>query len=239
MEAILSAVSPPPSGAAVAFRVIDPDTGPVNLDVDDLQLAATVDGDQADARLDDDEVTVVVDVPAGLEGNVVVTLAVVSNDLELDVDGATVLVVATHRYGATFAGVEALVPNLTITYTGSPSVADVGRWLDELGDRVAGRLGALDGLDVDAVASIAARARGLVHLGAASYAEDAAHPDRTTSQPDARYGAVLWARFLEGLEELASDVDELLAGTGATPGVASAGAAASFPPPLFRRDAAY
>lgn len=234
MAAILAAVTPPPAGAAVAFRVLD--GGPVNLDVDDLELAALVNGDPVDTRLDDDEVTIVVDVPPGLEGSIGVALAVSSVDLDLDLVGAVVLEATAHRYGATFAGVEALVPNITVDYSSTPNVGDVHRWLDELGARVAGRLGELDELEPGDLEVITERASGLVHLGAAAYVEDAAHPDRASTQGDARYGAVLWARFLEGLEELAVDVGELLAGAGVTPTVPARPAAASFPPPLFQRD---
>jgi hypothetical protein len=55
------------------------------------------------------------------------------------------------------------------------------------------------------------------------------HPERATQQGERRYGDVLWSRFLEGLDDLAADLERRLVEGGT---VAAGGrVAASFPPP--------
>lgn len=225
-------VASPPNGALAAFRVLEAGV-PVNLDVDDLELTAPA---GYVLRLEDDELTVTL---AGAGDPGPVDVGVASGTLALALEATVLVELVTHRYGASSAGVEALVAGLTLGPSSTPSVGDVDRWLDELAARVAGRLGDLSKLTDAQRAAVDARAAGLLHLGAGAYAEDAAHPDRVSSQADDRYGAVLWARFLEGLGELEDDVDELLAAAGAGPATGARHAAASFPPPLARRDAAW
>lgn len=227
-------VTPAPLGHLAAFRVLDDEGAAINLDVDDLELYALVDGVAADARLDDDELTLTVDVDPGPVGQLVY-LAAASTVLEFEFDGRLVFDLAAHPFGSTIAGVEALVANITVNYASSPGTGDVARWLDELGAVVTGRLGVLDGIPDAIRTNLTARAAAALHLGAGAYLEDAAHPDRVSSQGDDRYGAVLWARFEAAVDSLAGDADEARL----TAGVITAPvhkAAASFPAPLFRRD---
>lgn len=135
-------------------------------------------------------------------------------------------------YDATADGVRALVPNVPITANSRPSEAQVAGWIVELAAHVDARLGPLDDLDAANVARIETEARRLVHLGAAAYTEDAAHPERA-SKADTRYGAVLWARFTQGLDALEVTLGELRAGEEEAEGAGDLGPVRySFPPPM-------
>lgn len=156
-------------------------------------------------------------------------------------------------FGATVAGVRALVPDAPIPETLPAGVkgVDAGMvrgWLRELSGRVDRRLAGWRGLRLERNADEQAEdapspreafvdaARGLVLTGAASYTEDARFPTRS-EQNDSRYGAVLWRRFEAGLAELDAWLKAEL-DTGdekdLDPATAAADAPAySFPPPAF------
>lgn len=129
-------------------------------------------------------------------------------------------------FGATVAGVEALLPDATI-YDVLPAgrkgvtKAQTAAWLDELSGRVAIRLGGwarlratvLDGEPVDAATpytQLVDAARTVVHNGAASYVEAARFPERAAAA-DTSYAGVLWARFTDGLADLAGWLERELA----------------------------
>ena len=238
MATILVPSAPVPAGALAAYQAVDdsdPET-PLSFDVDDLNVAVAVDAQAGEFdRLYGDRLLVAygpVDLPAG---DHVVVVSVESATLGVLVTVASRVTTTAARYGATVAGVEALASDLRITYKANPSAADVTRWLDELGERVAGRIGPIEELTPALADLYTSRAAGLVHLGAAAYAVDAAHPDRITKQGDERYGAVLWARFVDGLAELGADVDRDRESEGLDPLGGLARAGAWFPPPLFSR----
>lgn len=222
-------------GDLAVIEAIDDDGLPVNLDVDDLDVTVDLDGVETPYRLADDDLSFAVPRPAGITaGRHRVDVHVASDDLGIDLDLTLTATVALAAYGATVAGVEALLTGVTVTYASNPSVADVLGWLDDIGARVMVRIGDLTGLT--SAAAFTARARGLVHLGAGAYASDAAHPERAGSQRDERYGAVLWARFEDGLAELEAAVDEARKSDGlpGADGTTVLHPAASFPAPAWR-----
>lgn len=250
MTFALAAVTPAPPGTLGAFRVYDDGapTVPVNLDVDDLTLTAYAVDVMAELTvvLDaGDESTVIVAGPTGdplPAGPHLYDLTVTSGTLDLEVTARATVDVAGIMYGATIAGVEALVSNLTVTYSSNPSAADVTRWLGDAANLVASRIGNLDDLTAAGdttgdVATFTARAAAIVQLLAGAYTEDAAHPDRITSQADTRYAAELERRAMEQLTDLEAQVAVARVTFGLPPlNMAHRGAGASFPPPLFRRD---
>lgn len=132
----------------------------------------------------------------------------------------------------TVAGVQALVEPV-IEAGSKPSVAEVEDWLAEYAAAVGARLASYDDLDDPWPATVELNARRLVHLAVAATVVDASYPERAT-RTDEDYGSVLWARYTEGLEDLAAQVEELLTGEEG-PGTTTAEAVASFPAPLFRQ----
>jgi hypothetical protein len=203
--------TPPPAGVLAVVGLLDAGDR-INLDVDDLDVDVRIDGLASTAwRHRADDLAIEVVGSATVVGVVDVAVTITSDELGIG-DGVTVaLAVAVDevRYGATVAGVEALVTDLTVTYATNPSVADVRGWLGDIAGRVAARVGDLDELGDEWGPLLTTRARGLVHLGAAAYTEDAAHPERIRAQGDARYGAILWARYVEGLDALAVEADRV------------------------------
>lgn len=143
----------------------------------------------------------------------------------------------TVPYGATVEGVRDLLPHRTIDASSSPSEADVTGYLVAVGARTAARLGPPTSwpADVDP-AVVNDAARGLVELGAAGYTDDASFPERASTVGSSRYGAVLWERYREGLDDLVRIVNPP-AGPGAVnttgrPAIHTA-------PPLFTRAGGY
>jgi hypothetical protein len=156
-------------------------------------------------------------------------------------------------FGATVAGVRALIPDAPIPEqlaTGVKGV-DAGMvrgWLRELSGRVDRRLAGWRGLRLERNAEETAEdapsprealietAAGLVHTAAASYTEDARFPTRA-EQNDSRYGAVLWRRFEAGLAELdgwlRDQLDEGDEGDLEPEAAAADAPAYSFPLPAF------
>lgn len=158
-------------------------------------------------------------------------------------------------FGATRAGVLGLVPETRLVpgdvlVEGRYGVteAQVDRWLDELSGDVSVRLDGwerlsdnpvLDDQGAELIAGDRTRLRawaaGVVHNGAASYLEDARHPERAGVN-DTAYGAVLWARYEAGLDKLAAWLELRLAspdaGDAEEPVAELAGIAYSFPTPL-------
>lgn len=128
-------------------------------------------------------------------------------------------------FGATRAGVTALVPEAKLVPGDGPLVAgqygvteaQVDAWVDELSESVAmtldgwERLSVVDTLAADGTTILVVSdrerflgsARTLVHNGAASYLEAARHPERAAVN-DTSYAAVLWARYTDGLDRLAA-----------------------------------
>lgn len=235
MVALPIVTTPAPPGVLARVGAYIVGTGIANLDVDDLEVTIAPPGPEWRRTGDDLAIDIIGDHP-GPDG-LAVTIA--SAELDVDVLVGVLPAVVDPLYGAAVAGVEALVTNLTLTYATNPSTADVAGWLVELGQRVAARIGPLDELDADVAELLTTKARGVVHLGAAAYTEDAAHPERITKQGDDRYGAILWARFTEGLNELAELVDRERGADDLDPLAGRQHAGASFPAPMFRRDANY
>lgn len=145
----------------------------------------------------------------------------------------------TVPFDATVEAVRDLLPHRTIDATSKPSEADVVGYLVAVGNRTAARLGPASGwpATVDP-AVITATARGLVELGAGAYADDASFPERASTIGSSRYGAVLWERYKEGLDELVRIVNPPPA---PSPGnINTTGRPAIHtPPPLFTRATAY
>ena len=156
-------------------------------------------------------------------------------------------------YGATRAGVTGLVPEARLVpgdvlvegRYGVPE-AQVDRWLDELSGDVSVRLDGwerltdtpvVDELDVVLIEGDRTRLRawaaGVIHNGAASYLEAARHPERSSVNEDS-YSAVLWARYVTGLDKLAAWLTLRLveADPGDAVDPASLGPAFYFPEPL-------
>lgn len=129
-------------------------------------------------------------------------------------DPFEVLAVATvGRYAATVDDVRALLPHRAITDAREPKPATVERYLDGIAARVAARLetslAILRGIaPTNATAGarlteLEAGARFATALGGAAVTEDSGFPERANLEAtDTSYGAVLWARFLEYLDEL-------------------------------------
>lgn len=137
---------------------------------------------------------------------------------------------AVDTYGATVEGVNGLLP-WDVDASDNPTPDDVTGFIEAGAAEVAGEIGALGGLDGSE--AFTARARHLVHLYAAAFADDAAHPERIASVADDRYAATLWARYTDGLARLAADTGRArdVGDTG------EGGAAHSFPTtPIFTRD---
>lgn len=127
-------------------------------------------------------------------------------------------------WGATVDGVAALLPAAAIPdelAAGQKAVtrAHVQAWVDQLAARVALRLAGWDTLkDAGRRDHVRAAAADLVHHGAAAYVEAARFPERA-GKTDESYSAVLWARYVDGLAELAA----LLEGWLSDPGEATGG----------------
>jgi hypothetical protein len=137
-------------------------------------------------------------------------------------------------YGATIAGVAALLPWRTFTDSSRPTQAQVEGWLaGEIGGMVAARLGPIDDVAVPLEPlrnRLQIAARGLVHLGTAALAEAAGEPEAMEREASA-YASWLWERFTEGLAALEVTVDAAVPGPGEA-GVGELGEAEwSFPPP--------
>lgn len=144
-------------------------------------------------------------------------------------------------YTGSLPGVRALLPHRTIDAESKPSQDDVSRYLATVRGMVAGRIGPADllpdlygdGATMGRRAELIASAGGVIDLGAAAMTEDASFPERADPTASSRYGAVLWERFRQALDELA------VAAGGSTEdgivvvgGAAAAGIpAASFPAP--------
>lgn len=161
-------------------------------------------------------------------------------------------------YGATRAGVTALVPEARLIAGDGPVPAgkygitegQVDAWVDELSDTVALRLDGWERLtNVPVLAEdevtvliagdrdrLVGHARTLVHNAAASYLEAARHPERANNVNDTSYAAVLWERYRAGLEDLAGwltlRLEDPQAGDELEVAATTAGAH-SFPEPLF------
>lgn len=133
-------------------------------------------------------------------------------------------------FGADVAGVRRLLPTVAIEASTEPSEADVQVWLAEFTGNVARRLGDLTALSEAQRDEIRTAAKGLVHLAVAATTFDAHFPERA-GLADESYGGVLWDRYTTGLNELDTEVTELLTApenvtAGATPRY-------SFPEPAF------
>lgn len=136
-------------------------------------------------------------------------------------------------FGADVAGVRRLLPTITIEADTEPSKADVEAWLVEFTGNVARRLGDLAALSNAQREEITTAAKGLVHLAVAATTYDAHFPERA-GVTEQSYGGVLWDRYTTGLDELDTEVTELLT----APENVTAGATplASFPEPAFPDD---
>jgi hypothetical protein len=140
----------------------------------------------------------------------------------------------TAHFGATVAGVRALIPDTPVTDATRPSVASVVGWLDTWDARVARKVGDLTAFADDLATDFAAVAADVVHTRVASITEDAAHPERLPD--DNRYAKVLWDRADVLLAELVADVDEARGEEGIT--VDPEAPAGYFPEPVRWLDVA-
>lgn len=138
----------------------------------------------------------------------------------------------TPRYGATVEGIRSLLADVVIDDDSKPSAAQVGEWLLDYEDTVAGRIGLLDFLDEADRAPYTRRARNLVHLAVAATTEDAVHPSGA-SATETSYGQVLWSRYESGLELLEADVDEARETTPGAGAGTEGNPLGSFPPPAI------
>lgn len=154
-------------------------------------------------------------------------------------------------FGATGKGAADLVPEARLipgdtVPAGKYGVteAQVEAWVRELTGAVALRLAGWQGLSATPVApettsdrdQLIAYARTIVHNGAASYLEAARFPERA-SNADTSYAAVLWARYRDGLADLAgwleARLDEGTVTEPTPPDAGSDGPIGSFPAVLF------
>src|SRR4051812_38659784 len=110
-------------------------------------------------------------------------------------------------FGATVAGVAALVPSAPIRDeipAGQKGIttAQVEAWLDELSNTVDLRLTGRERLRSDErKAALVDAAKGIVQTGAASYVEAARFSERA-AVADTSYAEVLWRRYQSALGEL-------------------------------------
>lgn len=149
-------------------------------------------------------------------------------------------------FGASAQGAIDLVPEARIR-TGPPvagqygvTIAQVQAWVEEL----TGVLGMTldgwerlsdspeDGQPTSDREDLASYARTVIHNGAASYLEAARHPERAGVN-DTSYAAVLWARYLEGLDRLTGWLAARLAALEPGDEDYAGGPDGSFPDPLF------
>ena len=162
-------------------------------------------------------------------------------------------------YGASVAGVRALVPEARLldTLPTGPGVygvtfAQVEEWLREVTGVVAIKLDGWERLSTDPTAvvlningapagpsdreQLIAAARTIVHNGAAAYLEAARHPERARPN-DSSYADVLWRRYELGLEQLATWLAGRLirpvAGDDEEQPLPVSGVLYDFPPPLI------
>lgn len=112
----------------------------------------------------------------------------------------------------------------------------VAGWVFDLSGEVSARIGEWDELNVPHKARVVAAARVVVANGAASYLEAARYPTRSSGDS---YAAVLWDRYISGIEALALIVAFLIKdeeGVDPGPGEDDGGPSRvqfSFPPPFF------
>lgn len=114
-------------------------------------------------------------------------------------------------FGATIDGVSGHLPDRVFSNASRPTEADVGRFIMEIAARVSARIGAVDTItDTSRRAAILSAARGLVHLGVASWAEAAGMPEEAEADNASTYSTWLWHRYTEGLDELAASAYRLI-----------------------------
>lgn len=154
-------------------------------------------------------------------------------------------------FGASVQGTWSLVPEARLwNGEGMPpegtyavTAAQVRAWVEELTGVVAMTLTGWQRLSSTPVEpettsdrdQLIEYARTVVHNGAASYLEAARHPERAR-QNDTSYAAVLWARYTDGLDRLATWLAERLAASApgdAVEPASTAGGAFAFPLPTF------
>lgn len=159
-------------------------------------------------------------------------------------------------FSATVDGAAALVPEATLPEALGPgergvTVGQVAAWVASLSGRLEVRLTGWRRLrdvptDEETAAGdlaprdrLRAAAADLVHNGAASYLEAARFPERA-AQSDTSYAAVLWARFVEGEDLLATwleaELDTDGAGDGDVVDLGLGGIGYSFPAASFTPD---
>lgn len=140
-------------------------------------------------------------------------------------------------------GVRALLPGRRITDSTPTKPAHVERFLDTVGHqinaRMAERLAALELMlpphEAELLFHFRQAARSLAELGAAAMVEDAGFPERAAvNVTDTSYGAVLWARYREGLDTLVAATDAELERRRTLAHQVDASPAVSSPDPTFR-----
>lgn len=152
-------------------------------------------------------------------------------------------------FGATLDGVKAYLPHLDLDAGDRVGPEDVARFLDTIGGTVAGRLTwplarlqELQDLGTAPAGTVEAytlSAAGVVEMGAAAMAQDASFPELSAArETDTSYGAALWARHRQALDDLLAEVTAELAryDVATVDASAEASAAGAFPEPMFTRD---
>lgn len=154
-------------------------------------------------------------------------------------------------FGATVNGVSGLVPEATLRDEDTPSPEGqyrvtreaVAGWIRQVSGAAALILDGWQGLsttprdpEVDSDRDqFIAYVSTIVECGAASYLEAARHPERSSVNTES-YSAVLWARYIDGLDRIAAWLRDKLANAGTGPDEPagdSGGVSWSFPAPLF------
>ncbi len=138
-----------------------------------------------------------------------------------------------HPFGASISGVRALLAHQAITSVTQPNIVQVERFIDDIAAIVSLRIGpyATAIVDQNLVERITAMAKVVVETGAASIAQDAAHPAKALPNLS-EYGGELWTRYQLLLDQLVAVVNN--ATPGDDPGAGNTGGGAVYSePPVF------
>jgi hypothetical protein len=150
-------------------------------------------------------------------------------------------------YGATAEDVGAYLPHHTLSASSTVTLNDVERFIDHVGALISSRIGdalaRLDALTDDEAGeraqSFRENAAVLEALGGASLTEGTLNPEGSTLEvSDGTLAGVLWERYRQGLEDLATAVSDYMGARGLDVSTGTGGAvpAVSAPCPYFLHD---
>lgn len=151
----------------------------------------------------------------------------------------------TNPFGATVRGTLDYVPELRLDPVDDAPTVDtfIGLASPMVATALGYRLRALEAIapgNTEAAAVLAEakdNAQGLVQLGAAATLQDSRYPElAAASQTDQRYGATLWARFQQALEQAGASLDQALERLGGDPSAVGAETPGVSAPPAFFHD---